>query len=83
LESARGAIHIPAAYKDEPREFLVLAVGPGKLTPRGGRVPLEVGIGDRVICQSYTTGPFPMDDGLPRKLITDDQILAVIPKQQP
>lgn len=81
-----GLIHLPPVCQDDyntggPKEVLVLAVGPGRVNSRGVRIPIECEPGDRLIIHSYTSGPQPLPDG--NLLITDDQILAVIPKQKP
>ena len=79
-----GGIILPQSTHDDnnvggPKEVLVISVGPGKLNRKGVRIPIECEPGDRCIIHSYTTGPQPLPDGT--LLITDDQILAVIPKQ--
>lgn len=77
-----GSILLPeslkAAHFDTYRLYRVLQVGPGRITRKGVRIPIECQPGDRVICHSHTTGPIKMEDGT--MLITDDQILAVLPK---
>ncbi len=60
-----------------PKLFRVLATGPGRRNRKGLCIPVECAAGDRVLCQSYFTGPADMGDG--RFCITDDQILAVLP----
>lgn len=62
-----------------PKEVRILAVGPGRLTRKGVRVPIECEPGDRAIIFSHTAGPEPIGDG--KFIITDDQILAVIPNK--
>ena len=77
-----GSIYLTARLQDDNnvggyKVYRVLAVGPGRLTRKGVRVPVECEPGDRVICHSYTSGAVPLEGG--RHLITDDQILAVLP----
>ena len=79
-----GGILLPATAMDDyntggPKEFGVLAVGPGRRNRKGILFPIECSPGDRVICHSYTTGAAEIGDG--RLVITDDMIIAVIPKQ--
>lgn len=77
-------IVIPEAFAHVMQEadtkvFKVVAVGPGRVTRKGIRVPIECEPGDRIITKSYTAGPDPLPDG--NFLIDDGQILAVIPQQ--
>ena len=79
-----GGIHLPAICEDDnntggPKEYRVLAVGPGKRNHKGVVIPIECGPGDRILCHSYTTGVTELKDG--RLVLTDDMILAVIPLQ--
>lgn len=80
-----GSIHLPDQLKDDdniggPKEYWVHLVGPGRVTRKGVRIPIEAQPGDRVICQSYTDGPKPFDGRA--FVITEDQILMVIPREQ-
>jgi co-chaperonin GroES (HSP10) len=79
-----GLIHLPPVAQDDnntggPKEVIVLAVGPGRRNRKGVVAPIEAKPGDRCIIHSYTTGPQPLPDG--SLIITDDQILAVIPQK--
>ena len=62
-----------------PKLFRVISCGPGRRTRRGLQIPMEIRPGDRVLCQSYFTGPAEMGDG--RFVIDDSQILAVLPHE--
>jgi chaperonin GroES len=44
-----GGIAIPSRYQNFNREAVVLAVGPGRITDDGKRIPCQVKPGDRVI----------------------------------
>ena len=48
-----GGIYIPDTAREKPQEGEVVAVGPGKLTDEGNRVPMEVEVGDTVIYSKY------------------------------
>lgn len=79
-----GSIVLPESLKDDfntggCREWLVLAVGTGRITKKGVRVPIECSAGDRIISHSYTAGAQELGNG--DHIITTDQIIAVIPKQ--
>jgi chaperonin GroES len=48
-----GGIYIPDTAKEKPQEGKVVAVGPGRLTDDGKRVPVELEVGDVVIYSKY------------------------------
>jgi len=52
-EVTKGGIVIPDTAKEKPQEGTVLAVGPGKMTEDGKRIPLDVKVGDVVIYAKY------------------------------
>ena len=49
-----SGIVIPDTAKEKPQQGEVLAVGPGRRDDEGKRIPLEVGVGDRVLYKKYT-----------------------------
>jgi chaperonin GroES len=48
-----GGIYIPDTAKEKPQEGTVVAVGPGRLTDEGNRVPMDVAVGDTVVYSKY------------------------------
>ena len=48
-----GGIYIPDTAKEKPQEGEVVAVGPGRLTDDGSRVPMELAVGDLVVYSKY------------------------------
>lgn len=44
-----GGIYLPESSVKELNEAKVLAVGPGATTKEGSRVPMSVGVGDKVL----------------------------------
>jgi chaperonin GroES len=52
-EVTKGGIVIPETAKEKPQEGQILAVGPGKMTEDGKRIPLDVKVGDIVIYAKY------------------------------
>ncbi len=49
-----GGIYIPDTAKEKPQEGTVVAVGPGRLTDEGNRVPMDVQVGDMVVYSKYS-----------------------------
>ena len=52
-EMSSGGIYIPDTAKERPQSGKVVAVGPGKLTDDGKRLPMEVSVGDIVVYSKY------------------------------
>jgi chaperonin GroES len=48
-----SGIVIPDTAKEKPQEGKVLAVGPGRFTDSGTRVPVDVSVGDVVVYSKY------------------------------
>lgn len=52
-ETEKGGIIIPDFAQEKSQDAVVVAVGPGKLTPEGKRIPVYVKVGQRVILPQY------------------------------
>ncbi len=52
-QMSAGGIYIPDTAKEKPQEGKVVAVGPGKLTDDGKRIPMELEVGDTVVYSKY------------------------------
>jgi chaperonin GroES len=52
-EVTKGGIVLPDTARERPQEGKVLAVGPGKMTDDGKRVPMDVKVGDIVLYAKY------------------------------
>ncbi|MDD5702661.1 MAG: co-chaperone GroES [Dehalococcoidales bacterium] len=61
-EMTKGGIYLPDTAKEKPQEGEVIAVGPGKITDDGKRIPLEVKVGDIVIYSKYGGSEIKLDD---------------------
>ncbi|PYN16634.1 MAG: co-chaperone GroES, partial [Candidatus Rokuibacteriota bacterium] len=48
-EVKRGGIIIPDTAKEKPQEAKVIAVGNGKVTDEGKKIPLDVKAGDKIL----------------------------------
>ena len=52
-QMSAGGIYIPDTAKEKPQEGKVVAVGEGRLSDDGKRVPMEVKVGDIVVYSKY------------------------------
>jgi chaperonin GroES len=66
-EITKGGIVLPDTVKEKPQEGEVLAVGLGKNSDKGVRIPMEVKLGDIVLYAKY--------DGTEIKLDGEDLII--------
>ena len=61
-EKTKGGIFLPDTAKEKPQEGKVLAVGPGKMSDEGKRLPMDVAVGDIVIFAKYGGTEIKEDD---------------------
>jgi chaperonin GroES len=61
-EKTKSGIYLPDTAKEKPQEGEIIAVGPGKLTDDGKRIPMDLKVGDRVIYAKYGGTEIKVDD---------------------
>jgi chaperonin GroES len=61
-EKTKSGIYLPDTAKEKPQEGEIIAVGPGKLTDDGERIPMDLKVGDRVIYSKYGGTEIKVDD---------------------
>ncbi|HEX9068248.1 MAG TPA: co-chaperone GroES [Ktedonobacterales bacterium] len=76
-EVTRSGLVLPDTAKEKPQEGVVIAVGGGKTTEKGDRVPMEVKEGDRVLYAKYGGTEFKLD-GEEVLVLRESDILAVL-----
>jgi chaperonin GroES len=76
-EMTAGGIILPETAKEKPQEGKILAAGPGERDEDGKRIPLEVGVGDRVLYAKYSGTEIKMD-GKKVLILRESDILAVV-----
>jgi chaperonin GroES len=76
-EKTQGGIVIPDTAKEKPQTGRVLAVGKGKVTKEGKRLPLTVKRGDEVLFGRYSGSEVNVD-GMEHLILREDDILAII-----
>jgi chaperonin GroES len=68
---------ILAGGEERPEEGTIIAVGSGKQLDNGGRAPMQVAVGDRILFKKY--GPDEVKiDGEKLFILEESDILAVI-----
>ncbi len=76
-EQMKGGILIPDTAKEKPQEYVVVALGTGKLDDKGNKIAFDVKVGDIVLTSRYG-GTEVKVDGEEYKIVAQDDILAVI-----
>lgn len=76
-EKTQSGIYLPDTAKEKPQEGKVVAVGSGKVTAEGVKVPMTVKVGDRVIFASYA-GTEVKQDGKKYLIMNESEILGII-----
>jgi chaperonin GroES len=76
-EKTKGGIIIPDTAKEKPIEGKIVAVGNGKVTEEGKRLPLEVKKGNRVLFGKYA-GTEIQIDGEEHLIMREDDIIAIV-----
>jgi chaperonin GroES len=73
----KGGIYIPDTAKEKPIEGRVVAVGPGKMSDTGNRMPLHVKEGDRVLFSKYAGSEIKIE-GEEYLMMREDDILGIV-----
>ena len=76
-EQQVGGIIIPDSAKEKPQQGKVLAVGDGRMTDDGKRIPLDVAAGNLILFGKYSGQEITLD-GAEYLIVKEDEVLAVI-----
>lgn len=76
-EKTKGGIIIPDTAKEKPSEGKVVAVGLGRVSESGEKIPLEVKKGDKVLFGKYSGTEIKIDSE-EHLILREEDILAVI-----
>ena len=76
-EQQIGGIIIPDSAKEKPQQGKVLAVGNGRITDEGKRIPLDVVPGNLILFGKYSGQEIKLD-GEEYLIVKEDEVLAVI-----
>ncbi|MBI4497534.1 MAG: co-chaperone GroES [Chloroflexi bacterium] len=74
-EVTASGIVLPDTAKEKPNQAEVIAVGPGRVTEHGQRLPMDLQPGDRVVLHSYAGNEVKLD-GQEYLIIRESGILA-------
>ena len=77
LAKTAGGIVLPDTAKEKPTEGRVVAVGNGKVSDKGERVPLSVKVGDRVLFGSFA-GTTVKEGGKEYLILEEQELFGVL-----
>ncbi len=76
-EKKQSGIIIPDTVKEKPQQGKVIAVGPGKVSDAGEKIPMEVKVGDIVLYGKYSGTEVTVDEE-DYLIMRESDILAVL-----
>ncbi len=76
-EGKHGSIIIPDTAKEKPQRGKVVAVGNGKITEEGKKIPLDVKAGDRILFGKYTGSEVKIDNE-DYLILREEDVLAIL-----
>jgi chaperonin GroES len=71
------SIIIPDSAKEKPQEGKVIAVGTGKVTEAGKKIPLDVKAGDRILFGKYSGSEVTLD-GQEYLTMREEDVLGIL-----
>jgi chaperonin GroES len=76
-DEKHGSIIIPDSAKEKPQEGKVVAVGNGKVSDEGKKVPLDVKAGDRILFGKYSGSEVKID-GEEYLILREEDVLGIL-----
>jgi chaperonin GroES len=76
-DEKHGSIIIPDTAKEKPQEAKVIAVGSGKVTDEGKKLPLDVKAGDRILFGKYSGSEVKID-GEEYLILREEDVLGIL-----
>jgi chaperonin GroES len=79
-EVTKGGIVLPDTAKEKPQEGEVLAVGPGRMSDDGVRIPMDINVGEVVLYSKYGGTEVKVEDE-ELIILRESDVLAKKPKK--
>jgi chaperonin GroES len=76
-DERHGSIIIPDTAKEKPQQGKVIAVGNGKVTDDGKKLPLDVKAGDRILFGKYSGSEVKID-GEEYLILKEEDVLGIL-----
>ena len=76
-DKTKGGIVLPDSAKEKPQEAKVVAVGKGKISESGNKVPLELKTGDKILFGKYSGTEITVNDK-EYLILKEEDVLAIV-----
>jgi chaperonin GroES len=76
-ETTRSGIVLPDTSTERPQRGAIIAVGPGRVTDEGKKIPMEVKAGDTVLFAKYAGTEYKLEDE-ELLILRESDILAIV-----
>lgn len=76
-EKTSGGIYLPDTAKEKPQMGKIVAVGPGKVSDAGEKIPMEVKANDKVLYGKYS-GTEVTFEGKEYLIMRESDVLAIL-----
>ncbi len=76
-EKTKGGLLIPDTAKERPQQGEIVAVGPGRVSDDGKKIPMEVKVGDKILYGKYT-GTEVTYDGVEYLIMRESDVFAIL-----
>ncbi len=76
-ETTSSGLFLPDTAREKPQEGEIVAVGDGRMTDEGKRIPMEVKVGDKVIYSKYAGTEY-KDGDQEYLILSESDILAKV-----
>ena len=76
-EKTKGGLFVPDTAKERPQQGEVVAIGPGRVSDDGKKIPMEVKVGDKILYGKYS-GTEVTYDGIEYLIMRESDIFAII-----
>jgi len=76
-ETTRSGIVLPDTSKEKPQRGEIIAVGPGRVSDEGKKIPMEVKVGDTVLFAKYAGTEFKLEDE-ELLILSEKDVLAIV-----
>lgn len=77
-ETTKSGIVLPDTIdKEKPQKGEVIAIGDGKISDRGEKIPMQVNVGDKVLFRKYAPDEIKIEDG-EYLVMTQTDVIAIL-----
>ena len=76
-EKTKGGLLIPDTAKERPQQGEVVAIGPGRVSDDGKKIPMEVKLGDKILYGKYS-GTEVTYDAVEYLIMRESDIFAIL-----